>query len=271
MAFSTANGDGATVVPAQLEEKSGWDTLVATPFRNLQRLPPEFHRVEGERAFVAATSTTLHRISIDEPGVLEFLAEPTDPQGDRYHHELGFSTWPGLLSVRAALSSVFTRLKDSYDAGESAVDVGGLSRFMGELPYRVALVAEGQSIEPTAPQWLAFETIIEARGERNQGWFLALGEPATIGWHDGTGVDFRNVLCFGDDLPRPLHDLTPTYEVIFGDEDMITCGVHPALLRIGEPGPNIVDKMRAYRDLSDDMMSRLREFATHGSGWVGQW
>jgi hypothetical protein len=143
---------------------------------------------------------------------------------------------------------------------------------MGELPSRVALISEGQSVEPTALQWLGFETIREARGGgRYYPWFCALGEPTTIGQYDGLNVNFDHVLCLGVDLPHPLNNLTPTYEVISFDEDGIsTWGIHPALLRV-DARPNIVDEMKAYRDLSDEAVTELHDFATQGTGWIAEW
>ncbi len=272
MASQSAIGESAPVAPVQLGEKPGWDTFLATPFRDLQRLPPVFQRLKGERAFVAATPTSIHRIGVGEPGVAEFIAEPRDDQGDRYHHELGFSTWPGHLSVRTALATAFKRLNDAYDAGESTVDISSLLRFMGELPSRVALISEGQSVEPTALQWFGFETIREARGGGGYyPWFCALGEPTTIGQFDGLNVNFDHVLCLGVDLPHPLNTLTPTYEVISLDEDGIsTWGIHPALLRV-DAKPNIVEEIKACRDLSDEAVAELREFATRGIGWIAEW
>lgn len=252
------------------KEKTGWDTSLARPFRDLQDVPVVFHRTINHLTFAARDHEGLHIIYAHEDDSIEFVSDHDGVGSDRYRHAFTFSTWPGSLSLRKALARLNTKLIDAYHADQDTVEISDFVTFMRELPHRVALVGYEQSVEPTVAQWLAFDTIVEARGQRNKGWFLALGEPVTIGWHDGTGVDYRNVLCVGQDLPYPLDNLTPTYEVIIDDEDR-RCGIHPALLRIEEPRPNVVEEMKAYRHLSDDMMSQLREFATHGSGWVGQW
>lgn len=255
------------------QEKAGWDTPLAAPFRDLQRLPAVFHRAENELAWIARSPNTLYAIRTNCVGDLEFISCPDDDPEDVRRHYLEPSTWPSNLSLRDALNGLSTNLRRAHRAKEQVVDIETFVRFAQELPFRVELVGEDQAVEPTALQWFAFDAIFQARGERDYEWMVGLGEPPRIFRHQRTSLSFQSVICLANTLPFPLHDLTPTYEVLLDEEGLSkihasSCAIHPAFLRVGGPRPNIVEELKACRDLSDDTLAELRRFATDASLWV---
>ncbi len=249
-------------------EQAGWNSTAAAPLRHMQSLPPRFRAGVADREFVCDSDTGNHIIRLGRDGDLEFIWNGDGSAEQNYRYLFGYRGWPSFSSIRRAFAELSERLHSAYLSKEEIVDTSDFSAEMQRLATKVALVDEDEIVEPTPAQWLAVEVMLDARGRGKGDWFLSLGEPLAIGRYDGMYFG-QNVACVADSLPYPLDSLIPTYEIVRDEEDGVSMlGVQPALLRIDEPRPHVIDEMKALQRLSDEAKATLWDFATKDKGWT---
>ena len=213
--------------------------------------------------FTATDSRAKYEIIASPSREVHFFSHPRDHSARDYHHSCE-TAWG---AVDGPLHDLSGKLLNAWDTGEEIIDLTDVVKFFQDLPCRVALVPGGQVIEASPLQRLAFDLLVEDRGREPTRWSIELGQPLSISRCDASWLDEDKIVWRGRELPFPLHNLFPTFEV-FLREDCNLDALYPASLGVSGPSPGIVEELKAYRGLSDDAVTRLREFAAGDSEWV---